>query len=96
MNDWLKLLFLILLVLGAWYGLHVLSRPRKLSEQEFEHRIGLGRSLVNAGMFELQKFLNPQAAKSIEVVKDLKGGKYNKKQNSGDGEEAGTGENENE
>ena len=87
MNDWLGLLFLILLIIGAWYGLRALSRPRKLTKQEFERKVGEGRSLVNAGMMELDKFLNPQAAKSIEVIEELRGGKYNKKQSKGDGDD---------
>ncbi len=86
MSDWLGLLFLILLAGGAWYGLRVLSRPRKLTAQEFEKRLSEGRSLVNAGMMELDKFINPQAAKSIEVIEELKSGTYNKKQNKGDGD----------
>jgi hypothetical protein len=87
MSDWIGLGFLILLVVGAWIGLRTLSKPRKLSEQEFERKVGEGRSLVNAGMMELDKFLNPQAAKSIEVIQELKSGKYNKKQNKGDGDD---------
>jgi hypothetical protein len=87
MNNWIGLAFLLLLALGAWYGLHVLSRPRKLSEQEFENRVGLGKSLINAGMMGLDKFINPRAAKSIEVVKDMKRGRYDKKQAKGDGDD---------
>lgn len=79
MSDWLGLLFLILLIAGAWFGLRALGRQRKLSEREFEEKIGVGKSLVNAGIMELDKFINPQAAKSIEVVRELKNGKYNKK-----------------
>ena len=87
MSDLIGLGFLILLVVGAWIGLRTLSKPRKLSEQEFERKVGEGRSLINAGMMELDKFLNPQAAKSIEVIQELKSGNYNKKQNKGDGDD---------
>ena len=87
MSDLIGLGFLVLLVLGAWLGLQGLSKPRKLTEQEFEQRVSEGRSLVNAGMMELDKFLNPQAAKSVEVIEELKGGKFNKKQNKGDGDD---------
>lgn len=87
MSDWIGLGFLILLVIAAWLGLRTLSKPRKSTEQEFERKVSEGRSLVNAGMMELDKFINPQAAKSIEVVQNLKSGKYNKKQNSGDGDD---------
>jgi hypothetical protein len=87
MSDWIGLGFLILLVVGAWIGLRILSKPRKLTEQEFERKVGEGRSLINAGMMELDKFLNPQASKSIEVIQELKSGKYNKKQNKGDSDD---------
>jgi hypothetical protein len=60
-----------------------MSYPRKLTEQEFEKRVSEGRGLVNAGMMELQKFLDPKAAKLIEVVQNLKNGRYNKKRQSG-------------
>lgn len=86
MNDWYGLGFLILLIVGAYLFLRQLSKPRKLTEQEFEQRVNEGRSLVNAGMMELDKFLNPQAAKSIEVIEELKDGKYQKKQAKGDDE----------
>ena len=87
MSDLIGLGFLVLLVLGAWLGLQGLSKPRKLTEQEFEQRVSEGRSLVNAGMMELDKFLNPQAAKSVEVIEELKGGKFNKIQNKDDGDD---------
>lgn len=87
MNDWLGLGFLIFLVAGAWLGLRILSKPKKLTEQEFERRVNEGRSLVNAAMMELNKFLSPQAAKSIEVIEELKDGKYQKKQAKGDGDD---------
>ncbi|MEP6923093.1 MAG: hypothetical protein ABI954_01400 [Pyrinomonadaceae bacterium] len=87
MSDWIGLGFLILLIVAAWIGLRILSKPRKLTAQEFERRVNEGGGLVNAGMLELDKFLNPQAAKSIEVIQELKSGKYNKKQNEGDGDD---------
>jgi hypothetical protein len=83
MNDWLGLSILLLFAFGAWFGLRALSKPRQLTEQDFEKRVNKGRSLVNAGMMELNKFLNPQAAKSIEVIQNLKNGRYNKKRQSG-------------
>ncbi len=87
MSDWIGVIFLILLVAGAWCGLRALGKPRRLSEREFEQNISVGKSLVNAGIMELDKFINPQAAKSIEVVRELKNGKYNKKRLIGDAEE---------
>ena len=88
MSDWLGLGFFILVIFGAWYGFRVLSKPRpKLTEQEFEKRINEGRGLVNVGMMELDKFINPGAGKAIEVVEEVKDGKFNKKQAQGDGDD---------
>lgn len=85
MNDWIGLLFFILFALAAWLGLRALGKPRPTTEQEFERKLSKSKGLINAGMTELDKFLNPRAGKSIEVVQDLKSGRYNKKQTAGDG-----------
>jgi hypothetical protein len=87
MNEWFGLGFLILLVFGAYFGLRALGKPRHTTEQEFEERVGENRSMVTAAMMELDKFLNPQAAKSIEVIEEMKDGKYQKKQAKGDDED---------
>lgn len=77
----------MLLVVGAWLSLRVLGKPKNLTAQEFERNRTEGRGLVNVGMMELDKFLNPRAAKSIEVIQEMKDGKLNKKQAKGDGDE---------
>jgi hypothetical protein len=85
MNDWIGLLFFVLLVAGIFIGLKVLSRPPKRTSEEFEKRAAEGSGGLSAAMFALQKILNPEAAKSTEVVMDLKGGRYNKKKREGKG-----------
>ena len=89
MNDWSGLLFLVLLVTGAYLFLRQLSKPKKMTPEEFEKRAAEGTGFAKIGVLELQKILDPAKSQSIEVVQDLKGGKYNKKQNSGDGDAAG-------
>lgn len=84
MNDWYGLGFLVLLVLGSYLFLRQLSQPKKLTPEEFERRAAEGTGFAKIGVLELQKILDPAARKSIEVVRDLKGGKYNKKQAKGD------------
>ncbi|MDQ4121371.1 MAG: hypothetical protein M3209_07985 [Acidobacteriota bacterium] len=84
MNDWYGLGFLVLLVLGAYLFLRQLSKPKKMTPEEFELRAAEGSGFAKIGVLELQKVLDPTAKKSIEVVQDLKGGKYHKKQAKGD------------
>lgn len=86
MNDWYGLGFLILLVLSSYLFLRQLSKPKKLTPEEFERRAAEGTGFAKIGVLELQKILDPTAKKSIEVVRDLKGGKYDKKQAKGDGD----------
>lgn len=83
MNDITGLLFFVLLILGVFVGLKILSRPQNRTDQEFERRAAEGSGGLSAAMFALQKILNPEAAKSTEVVMDVKGGRYNKKKREG-------------
>jgi len=46
--------------------------------------------LISAGMIGLQKILEPEAKKSIEVQEDQRRGRYNKEDGSGDPPEPGT------
>ena len=44
---------------------------------------------VMAGMYALQKLLNPKAVEAIEVQRDLKAGFYNDEEKKGEGDEPG-------
>ena len=88
MNDWIGLAFLILLVSGAYLFLRQISKPKKLTPEEFEKRAAEGTGFAKIGVLELQKIFDPATTKSVEVVQDLKGGKYDKKRNSGDGKDS--------
>ena len=89
MSDWIGLAFLVLLVFGAWLGLRALNKPQKLTADEFEKRAAEGKTMLGAGMMELQKIIDPQANKAAAVVQDFKGGKYKKRQDSGDDNDDG-------
>jgi hypothetical protein len=95
MSDWIGLGVFVLVIVIALVASAQLGKPRKkISVEEFEERARSGGGAA-AGMFGLQKLLNPQAAKSVEVLQDLKGGYYNKKKVPGEGDdedEAGAGE----
>lgn len=85
MNDWIGLLFFILLLLGIFVGLKILSKPQKRTEAEFERGAAEGAGTLGAGMMALDKFLNPGTAKAAEVKSEIKGGRYNKKKREGKG-----------
>ena len=70
-------------------GLWGLSRPYNVSVEEFEKRAQEGPSLLSAGLSGLNKFLDPAAEKAAEVQEDLRQGRYDKKDESGDPPEAG-------
>ena len=89
MNDWIGLGIIAFLVLCGLFGLSRLSKPYDISTEEFEKRAREGPGLLNAGVVGLQKVLDPAMKKSVEVQEDLKQGRYNKKDNSGDPPEAG-------
>ena len=94
MGDWIGLAFIVLLVLGALYGLSHLGKPAKpLTKEEYERRVRDARGTMRAGAFAglnaLEKLINPKAAKAIEVQKDLKAGFYNDEEKKGEGDEPG-------
>ncbi len=85
MSDWFGILFFVLLAAGIFTGLKILSRPQKRTAEEFERGAAEGSGGLSAAMFALQKILNPEAAKSNEVIMDVKSGRYNKKKREGKG-----------
>ena len=89
MSDWIGLGFIGLLVLAGLYGLYYLSKPYDVTPEEYEKRVQEGPGLISAGMIGLQKMLEPGAKKAIEVQEDLRQGRYNKEDESGDPPEAG-------
>jgi len=89
MNDWIGLGIIVFLVLCGLFGLSQLSKPYNVTTEEFEKRAQEGPGLLNASLIGLQKALDPSKEKSVEVLEDLKQGRYNKKQGSGDPPEAG-------
>lgn len=99
MGDWIGLAVIVLVVLGALFGLSYLGKPTKpLSKEEYERRVREGRGTMSAGalagMNALQKLVNPKAAEAIEVQKDLKAGFYNDEEKKGEGDEPGQKEKE--
>lgn len=94
MNDWIGLAIIAFLVLCGLFGLSRLTKPYDVSVEEFEKRAQEGPGLLNAGVVGLQKILDPSMEKAVEVHEDLKQGRYNKEQGSGEPPLAGDGSDE--
>jgi len=83
MGDWAGSIFFILLAAGIIIGLKVLSRPQKRTTEEFERRAAEGTGGMGAFVNALQEAIDPAAAKSKEVVMQMKDGNYQKKKREG-------------
>ena len=79
MSDWLGLAFFVLFFIGIFIGLKILSKPRKLTEAEFEKSVSQSTSLLGASLNALQGILDPSEAKAKEVRMQMKEGRYLKK-----------------
>ena len=89
MSDWVGIAVIVFVVLCGLFGLSRLSKPYDVSVEEFEKRAQEGPSLLSAGLSGLNKFLDPAAQKAAEVQEDLRQGRYDGEQESGDLPEAG-------
>jgi hypothetical protein len=83
MGDWIGLAFLVLLVLGAVFGLRELAKPQTRTAEEFERNAAEGTTALGAGMNALHEMINPEAAKAKEVITQMKDGRYQKKKREG-------------
>jgi hypothetical protein len=89
-SDWIGLGVLLLLGLLAVIAVAFLSKPYEVSPEEFEKRAREQPSMLSAGFIGLQKILQPSVAKAVETQQDLKQGRYDGEQGSGEPPEAGT------
>jgi hypothetical protein len=89
MNDLIGLGIIALVLIFALFGLSQISKPYNVTPDEFEKRAKEGPGLLGAGLIEIQKILDPSAERAAEVQQELKEGRYDKEQGSGDGPEAG-------
>lgn len=94
MSDWIGLAVILFLVLCGLLALSYLGKPYDVSPEEFERRAQEGPGLLGAGLVGLQKALDPAMEKAVEAQEDLKQGRYDGEQGSGDPPEAGDDRNE--
>ena len=85
----------MLLIVGVFIGLKILSKPVTRTEAEFERNAAESASMLGASMNALQELMNPEAAKAKEVQMQMKEGRYGKKKREGKGDgDAESGNNE--
>jgi hypothetical protein len=88
-NDFIGLSFLLLLFVVALYGLHRVSKPRDLTQEEYLKRLkkssGIARGAINALMYPLQELWHPKAVEAVHIIKDVRQGYYDGQQESGEG-----------
>jgi hypothetical protein len=94
MNDWVGLAVIAFLVLCGLFGLSRLSKPYDITTEEFERRAQEGPGLLGAGLVGIQKALDPAMQKAVEAQEDLKQGRYDGEQGSGEPPDAGNGSDE--
>ena len=92
MGDWIGLAIIALVLVGALVGMSYLGRkPRRMTVEEYEQRVaeakGTTRGAAVAGLYAMQKLLNPKAVEAVEVQRDLKAGFYNDAEKRGDGDD---------
>jgi hypothetical protein len=83
MSDWLGLLFFVLLIVAAIVGVKIISKPRIRTSEEFERNAAEGTTMMGASFNALQELMDPSAAKSKEVITQMKEGHYQKKKREG-------------
>jgi hypothetical protein len=84
MSDWIGLGIIAFIILCAIFGLSRLSKPYDVSVEEFERRAQEGPGLLGAGLVGIQKALDPSMERAVEVQEDLRQGRYDGEQESGD------------
>ena len=95
MNDWIGLGIIAFVILCGLFGLSRLSKPYDVSTEEFERRAQEGPGLLGAGLVGIQKALDPAMQRAVEVQEDLRAGRYDGEQKTGDPPEAGDGSEQN-
>ena len=92
MSDWIGLAIIGFVILCGLFGISRLSKPYDVSTEEFEKRAQEGPGLLGASLVGLQSALDPSKQKAVEVIEDLKQGRFDGEQESGDPPEAGDGD----
>lgn len=83
MQDWIGLVFFVLLIVSAAIGLKLLSKPRVSTSDEFERRAAEEKTMLGASMSALQEIMDPAEKRAKEVIEQMKDGNFQKKKREG-------------
>lgn len=83
MSDWIGLAFLVLLLVGVFFGLRALAKPRPRTAAEFEKGAAENSSFTGALLNALHDVTDPSAKRAKEVRQQMKEGRYMKKKREG-------------
>ncbi len=86
MGDWIGVGFFLLLIVGAFVGLKLISKPRVSTSDEFERNAAEGKTMLGASMNALQQIMDPAEAKAKETITQMKEGTLQKKKREGKAE----------
>ena len=89
MSNWIGLAIIVFIVLCGLIALSQLSKPYEVTLEEYEKRAHEAPGLLSAGIVGLQKVLDPATEKAVEAQEDLRQGRYDGEQGSGEPPEAG-------
>jgi hypothetical protein len=88
-SDLIGLAIIAFVVLCGLFGLSRISKSYDITNEEFERRAAEGPGLLGASLIGIQKALDPAMEKAVEVQEDLRQGRYDGEQGSGEPPEAG-------
>ena len=84
MSNWIGLGVILFLVACGLFALSRLGKPYDITTEEYERRAQEGPGLLGAGLIGIQKALDPAVEKAAVVQEDLRQGRYDGEQESGD------------
>jgi hypothetical protein len=83
MTDWLGLIFLFAVAVGAFFGLRALANPKPRTSDDFERGAAENTTMAGALLNALHDVTDPGAMRAKEVRMQMKDGTYRKKRREG-------------
>ncbi|HVG38340.1 MAG TPA: hypothetical protein VM870_03570 [Pyrinomonadaceae bacterium] len=91
-NDVIGVALIILVLLAGGFGLSQLTKPRHLTEEEYERRVRESSGIAGGVMNALGEAFNPKATEAAAVQQDMRAGHYNRREEAAGGSEKESGE----
>jgi len=83
MSDWIGILFFVLLLVGAFFGVKALANQKPRTTEEFEKNAAENTTMAGALLNALHDVTDPASQRSKEVRMQMKDGRYQKKRKEG-------------